>query len=58
MRVDRETFGAWMTYCKRLPKEVQALFAKTIMRGEKMALAATFADFTAWAKNNMYLFTK
>jgi MoxR-like ATPase len=58
MRVERESFGAWMTYCKRLPKEVQALFAKTIMRGEKMALAATFADFTAWAKDNMYLFTK
>lgn len=58
MRVDRESFGAWMTYCKRMPKEVQALFAKTIMRGEKMALAATFADFTAWAKDNMYLFAK
>ena len=57
-RVERETFGAWMTFCKRMPKEVQALFAKTIMRGEKMAMAATFADFTAWAKDNMYLFSK
>jgi hypothetical protein len=57
-RVERDTFGAWMTFCQRMPKEVQALFAKTIMRGEKMSMAATFADFTAWAKDNMYLFSK
>lgn len=57
-RVERETFGPWMEYVQRMPKEVQALFAKTIMRGEKMSIAATFADFTAWAKDNMYLFSK
>ena len=57
-RVERESFGAWMTYVQRMPKEIQALFAKTIMRGEKVQMASTFGDFTTWARANAYLFSK
>jgi len=57
MRLDKDTFGAWMTYLDRLPKETQALFAKTIMRGDKKQIAATFRPFTEWATANMYLFS-
>lgn len=57
MRLDKDTFGAWMTYLDRLPKETQALFARTIMRGDKKQIAATFRPFAEWATANMYLFS-
>lgn len=56
MRVERETFADWMTFCGRLTKEAQALFARTIMRSEKRALAATNRDFIEWASKNSFLF--
>ena len=56
MRVDKECFEKWMTYLERMPKEAQALFARTIMRGDKKGMAATFKPFTDWARQNMYLF--
>lgn len=56
MRIDKECFGKWMEYLDRMPKEAQALFARTIMRGDKKGLAATFGPFTDWARQNMYLF--
>ena len=55
-RIERETFPAWMQYLSRLPKETQALFARTIMRSSKRAVAATVDEFTSWATSNMYLF--
>ena len=57
MRIDKECFGKWMTYLDRMPKEAQALFARTIMRGEKKGIAASFGPFTDWARQNMYLFS-
>lgn len=56
MRVDKDCFGQWMLYLARMPKEAQALFARTIMRGDKKGMAATFGPFTDWARTNMYLF--
>ena len=57
MRIDKESFGDWMTYLARMPKEAQALFARTIMRGDKRYIAASFGPFTDWARENMYLFS-
>jgi hypothetical protein len=56
MRIDKECFGKWMVYLERMPKEAQALFARTIMRGDKKGMACTFGPFTDWARTNMYLF--
>lgn len=56
MRAERETFSNCMTYIKRMPKEAQALFAKTIIKAATGSMAATHADFTAWARENEYLF--
>jgi hypothetical protein len=57
MRVERESFDAWLSYAARLPKEAQALFARTIMRSDKKNLAATHKTFVDWAREHMYLFS-
>ena len=57
MRVEKDTMDAWMIYLARLPKEVQALFAKTIMRGQKKGMAATHRKFIEWASQHSYLFS-
>lgn len=56
MRVERHTFDAWMTYMKRLPKESQALFAKSVMRSNNKALAATHQAYSDWTVDNMWIF--
>lgn len=56
MRIERETFADWMLFCGRMTKETQALFARTIMRGDKRALAATNREFVSWASSNSFLF--
>ena len=56
MRVDRENFTAWMTYVQRMPKEVSALFAKTIANGDKKSIASTNREFITFAAANNYLF--
>ena len=57
MRVERETFDDCLTYLGRMSKEVQALFARTIMRSPKKNLAASHKKFVDWAASNMYLFS-
>lgn len=57
MRVSKEEFDACFTYVKRLPKEVQALFARTVMRTDKREFAVTNKLFVDWAATNMYLFS-
>jgi energy-coupling factor transporter ATP-binding protein EcfA2 len=57
IRVERETFDNCLTYLQRMSKEVQALFARTIMRSPKKNLAASHKSFVAWASENMYLFS-
>ena len=54
-RVERDTFGAWMTFCKRMPKEVQALFGRGVMAGEKMSFVVKIAEFTKWARDSLHL---
>jgi hypothetical protein len=56
-RVERDTFGAWMIYVERLPKEVQALFARSVMRSAKVGVATTHKGFSSWAAKNSFLFS-
>jgi len=56
-RLERETFDAWMLYVQRLGKEVQALFARSIMRSPKVSIATTHKEFSKWAAANSYLFS-
>lgn len=56
-RVERDTFDAWMTYVERLPKEVQALFARSVMRSAKVSVATTHKGFSSWAAKNSFMFS-
>lgn len=56
-RLERETFDAWMLYVQRLGKEVQALFARSIMRSPKVGIATTHKEFSKWAAANSFLFS-
>lgn len=56
MRVDDDTMSKCMQYMERLPKETQALFARTITRSPKRVVAASNRAYIEWASKNMYLF--
>lgn len=56
-RVERDTFDAWMTYVQRMGKEVQALWARSVMRSAKVGMATTHRGFTEWAADNSFLFS-
>lgn len=52
-RVDKATLPAVMVYVKRLPQEIQCMFATQLMRVKsKSAFAALNIDFTNWVRNN------
>jgi hypothetical protein len=52
-RVDKATLPAVMVYVKRLPQEIQCMFATQLMRiKSKSAFAALNIDFTNWVRNN------
>lgn len=56
-RVERETFDDWMVYVQRMGKEVQALFARSVMRSAKVGIATTHREFSKWAAANSFLFS-
>ena len=55
MNVEPETIVPWMQYCQRMPKEVQALFGRGVMAGEKMSFVVKIAEFTKWARDSLHL---
>lgn len=56
-RVDKETLSKWMTYCKRMDTEWQALFATSVMKSpSKQAFCVMNKDFKDWALANQWLF--
>ena len=55
-RIEADTFSLWMTYMDRMSMETQALFARTIMRGEKRSMAITIRAFAEWSANNQFMF--
>ena len=58
--IDKSNFQNWMTYMRRMPKEVQALFAKSVMNPKcpKQSVAATNDPFVKWVHENGYIYSK
>jgi hypothetical protein len=56
MSITEEHFNAWLTYMKRLPMELQALFAVNIMASSKRNVAATNKEFVQWAMDKSNFF--
>lgn len=57
MRVTREEMDDVIKYVRRMPAEVQALWMRTMMRGDKKTIAATHRGFTELASEKMFLFS-
>jgi len=55
MNVEPETIVPWMQYCQRMPKEVQALFGRGVMAGDKMSFVVKIEEFTKWARDSLHL---
>jgi hypothetical protein len=56
-RVDKDTLPKWLKYADRLDKELQALFARSIVKSSnKQAMAVSNKDFVKWATDNQWLF--
>jgi hypothetical protein len=54
-RLTSKTLPAWMTYVRRLPREVQFMWAGHAMRNTaKAAMICQNADFTRWAGENAW----
>jgi len=55
-RIERESFNAWMTYCKRLAKEYQAEFAMSVVKSNsKRIIAISNREFIKWATENQWV---
>jgi hypothetical protein len=53
----RETFGVWMRFVKRMPKEAQALFINSLLEVKaKKNWAIAHPAFVTWARENQYMF--
>jgi len=58
-RAEAEDFTAAFTYIKRMPMEIQALFANQLMKSSSKALwVSRNATFTEFARKNFNLFTQ
>ena len=57
IRVTSETMPKWVTYMKRLKKENQGVFARTLLESSN-AKAAASRSFIDWATENNYIFAK
>jgi len=56
-RVDKETLPKWLKYADRLDKELQALFARSLVKNtNKQAMAVSNKEFVKWATDNQWLF--
>lgn len=53
--VDRKTMAPWMTYCGRLPKEYQGVFALNVLTSPNRAVALNDRAFVVWATQNHWL---
>jgi AAA domain (dynein-related subfamily) len=53
----RDTFGTWMKYVRRMPKETQAVFINTLLEDQsKKNWALSHPAFVTWARENQYMF--
>lgn len=56
VRVEKDTFDAWMAYLSRMPAEYQALFASQIMMSGKRGVAAANRKFIEYATKAEFMF--
>lgn len=55
--VNRDSFGTWMRYVRRMPKETQAVFINSLLEvKDKKSWAITHPSFVTWARENQYMF--
>ena len=56
--LEKEWIDPWMTYCVRMDKEAQGMFANGVRapKYSKQGLVMTNRKFTDWARTNNYLF--
>lgn len=57
-RVSRETFDAWMTYCRRMDKTFQALFCLNVVKTSNRGVAINNREFVQWATENHWMMDK
>lgn len=58
-KVTSDTFPAVLTYIKRMPKELQAIFAKQIVRiPSKSVFACMNREFVEWVSDNHWIIAK
>jgi hypothetical protein len=53
--VTKDTFGGWMTYCQRLPKTYQGVFALNVLTSPKRDVALNNRAFCVWAAKNHWM---
>jgi hypothetical protein len=53
--VTKESFTPWMTYCQRLPKEYQGVFAMQVLTSPKRNIAIENRSFVVWATQNHWM---
>lgn len=55
-RVEKDDFDAVMTYIKRMPRELQALFATMVTRSpKKQLMAVRNMNFSRWVSDNSWI---
>ena len=54
-KVTQDTFDAVLKYIRRLPKEVQSMFATQLAEGRKAGWVAMNQNFTDWCRENMWV---
>jgi len=53
----RDTYGTWMRFVRRFPKEAQALFINQLLENTaKKQWAMVHPSFVTWARENQYMF--
>jgi hypothetical protein len=56
-RIEKDTLAKWIKYSERLDKELQALFARSVVKSStKQAIAVSNKEFVQWATKNQWLF--
>jgi hypothetical protein len=53
--VSQKTMTPWMTYCERLPKEYQGVFALNVLKSPARSAALSSRAFVKWATDNHWM---
>lgn len=53
-RLTQENIDPWMVYLKRLPREVQFMFAQNAMRSRAAGMVVRSTEYTNWSRENSW----